>query len=417
MGALTGIEAASRLLSFVFYIAAARALDPDSFGVVRFTITVAILAIGPLMVMATATNRELGASRDDPVRRDTILGSSVLISAGLWAAGSALAVLAAVTGLAENVDIAGLVIVTAGLAAFNLYYSIGRGIGQIWRIAAAYAGGSAAQLVVFLTLVAFGEPSDTAALVIFGLSPLIPIAACEVVRPVLRRHLRRATRAAVAALRRIAGPLWISQIFFLVWISADQVWVANDLGGDQLGFYSAAKTMVQVFFVLTAGANGVMLPRVAHLRASGDDEAARRLIVATVAWVTVAAALLAAVLVAIRSPLISGLYGSGYEAGSASLAGLSVGMAIFVVISCLGAAAVGWGRPILLTLAFGAAGVSEVGLLLAIDPATSSDTAWINAASIAVGLAVALAYLAARPLGAEDGRAEEEAPPLEEGAL
>jgi O-antigen/teichoic acid export membrane protein len=417
MGALTGTEAASRLLSFAYYVIAARVLDPDDFGVVRYTITLAVLAVGPLLVTATATNRELGASRDDPARRDSVLASSLLASAGLWAAGAALAALAVAAGLTGDANLPGLLAATVGLAAFNLYYSVARGLGQLWRIAAAYAGGSAAQLAALGALAALGQPSTTLVLVVFGASALVPIAICEIARPVLWRHARHATREAFRALRRIAAPLWISQIFFLVWISADQIWVANSLGGEQLGFYSAAKTMAQVFFVLTAGANGILLPRVAHLRTTRGDDEARGLIRATVAAVTLAAVLLAAVLILARDPLLTDLYGSDYSSAASSLTGLSVGMAIFVVISCLGAAAVGWGKPILLTLAFGMAGISEAVLLIAIDPAHASGAAWINAASIALGLLVAIAFLIVRPLRPGEPAEDEVAVPLEEGAV
>jgi O-antigen/teichoic acid export membrane protein len=416
MGALTGIEAASRLLSFAYYVVAARALTPDDFGVVRYTITIAVLAVGPLLVTATATNRELGSSRDVPSRRDSVLASSLLASVVLWAGGAALAALAVIAGLTGDADLAGLLAATVGLAAFNLYYSVARGLGQLWRIGAAYAGGSAAQLIALAVLVAAGNPSTTLVLVVFGASALLPILACEIARPVLWRHARNVTREALRALRRIAAPLWVSQLFFLAWISADQIWVANELGGQELGFYSAAKTMVQVFFVLTAGANGILLPRVAHLRASRGEEEAHRLIRATVAAVTVAAVLLAAVLVLARDPLLKGLYGSDYGSAAGALAGLSAGMAIFVVISCIGAAAIGWGKPILLTLAFAAAGTSEVVVLLAIGPGSLSGTAWINAGSIALGLIVAVGYLIARPLRA--GPAPDDVTvPLEEGAV
>jgi O-antigen/teichoic acid export membrane protein len=377
----------------------------------------AVLAVGPLLVTATATNRELGSSRDDPGRRDTVLASSLLVSVALWAGGATLAAIAVIAGLTGDANLAGLLAATVGLASFNLYYSVARGLGQLWRIAAAYAGGSAAQLIALLVLAAAGEPSTTLVLIVFGASALVPIVACEILRPVLWHHARHATREAIRALRRIAAPLWISQLFFLVWISADQIWVANEFGRDQLGFYSAAKTMAQVFFVLTAGANGILLPRVAHLRSSQGDQEARRLIRATVAAATLAAAILAAALIVAREPLLNALFGSDYSSAASSLAGLSVGMAVFVVISCLGAAAVGWGRPILLTLAFGMAGISETVLLLAIDPAHASGAAWINAASIGLGLVAAAAYLLLRPLRPSEGAAPEDAPPLEEGAL
>jgi O-antigen/teichoic acid export membrane protein len=344
----------------------------------------------------------LGAARGDAGRREAVIGSSIAISLVLWIAGLGVFAAGVGLGLLDDVELGGLAAATLGLAAFNLYYGIARGLGAIWRIAAAYAGGSAAQLAALVVLASIADPTPAEVLVTFGLSALVPIVICEMVRPVIWRHARRVTREAVSAIRRLAAPLWVSQIFFLVWMSADQIWVADALGGEELGFYSAAKTMAQVFFVLTAGVNGILLPRIAHLRDSREDAGARALIRATMAAVVAGAALFAAVVIAARESLLSGLFGAEYDAAGDALLWLAIGMSLFVIVSCLGTIVLGWGTPAVLTAAFATAGVAEVVLLVALDPVTGAEVARINAGAMLAGLAVALAWLRFRPL--RDGR-------------
>jgi hypothetical protein len=80
--ALTAIEAFARVLALAFYLVAAHAFSVSQFGVVRYTITLALLALAPLLVLATATNRELGAARGGEEQTRVVLGSSLTIA--LW---------------------------------------------------------------------------------------------------------------------------------------------------------------------------------------------------------------------------------------------------------------------------------------------------------------------------------------------
>ena len=95
------------------------------------------------------------------------------------------------------------------------------------------------------------------------------------VAPVIRGRGIHFSRRGARALWRIGAPLIVTQAGFIVWFSADQIWVDTKLGAAQVGLYGAAKTVIQAFFVLIAGSNGVVMPRVAELRAAGKDRRAR----------------------------------------------------------------------------------------------------------------------------------------------
>src|SRR5204862_3817196 len=94
MAALTFSEGSGRLLSFVFYVVAARLLTTHGFGVLRYTIALSLLAFGLLQVLVTALARELGAARGDEGATDLVLGSGLAAAPLLLGASSLLCVVA-----------------------------------------------------------------------------------------------------------------------------------------------------------------------------------------------------------------------------------------------------------------------------------------------------------------------------------
>jgi O-antigen/teichoic acid export membrane protein len=395
---LTGVEGVARLLSFGFYLVAARVLSVSGFGVVRYTISLGLLALAPLLVLATALNRELGAARGDAVETERVLGTSVLIAFWIWVASAGLCLAASAGGLLGSADLTGLLVVLATGTVFNLYYQLSRGLGQIGRIAITYVGGSALQLVLVLVMAAAGTLTPLAALVLFGVGSALPVIVCEVAAPVVRRRRIALNREMARILWRLAAPLALAQLGYMIWISADQIWVDSTLGSASIGLYGAAKTVVQAFMVLTAGSVGVMLPRVAQLRSRGEDEVARHFIFAMTVRLVAIAAVVAAIVIALRTPLLTAIFGSGYDAASGSLTALSVSMTAYIGFVAVTGSAIGWGRPGLSALGVCVAAVSEIALLLLWNGGGIVFAGWANAISMGLALlAVGLALLR-RPL-------------------
>ena len=396
---LTFSEGGARLLSFVFYVLAARVLAPSGFGVLTYTIALSTFAVAVLGVLALATSRELGAARGDAVATNSIIGSSLVATSAVLLATLAASLSAAAVGLTGSADTVGLLVALTGRTLFELYYGIGRGIGQIGRAAVTYVGGSLTQLVVFGVLALVIHPSPRVALVIFGASSAVPIIACELFRPVLRRHLA-VRRAVIRQLWTIGAPVFVAHALYLVWLSADQVWVESTLGTRSVGIYGSARNLSQVLTVLPAGVAGVLLPRMAELRSGSDSGRARRLMTRTAAGVLAMSGLLAFAVIALRRPLIVTVYGEEYAGAASSLFGLAVGAAVYAGVVTLTSAAVGWGRPRVYTLAIAVAALSEVGYLWVVGGDRPETAAWASAGSIGLALVVVSAWLYVRPLEA-----------------
>ncbi len=395
---LTGVEGGARILSFVFYIMAARVLDPSGFGVVQYTITVATLAFGGLQVVFTALLRELGAARRDVNRINEILGSSLALTAALLVITSLLCIVAQAAGLAAAANTLGLLAVLAGMTGFQIYYGVARGLGDANRQMAAYLGASFAQLVAFGALVAFAHPGPTAALLVFGLSSFAPVVVYEWRKPVLRGQPLRVSRPALRKLWILAAPLLVAQVAYLLWNNFDQLWVQEALGTYQVGLYASAKNISQAMLVIPGGVCGVLLPRVAQLKTSGDPHGGRSLMI----WGTVGAvglsAVVAATITLIRVPLLGALYGHVYLAASGPLAVLCLGMVFASAFATLTIAAIGWGRPGVFTFGVAVAAASEAMILL-LSGGHSLMTAAIGyAASSAIAVLAVIILLRVRPL-------------------
>ncbi len=386
------------MLSLVFYLVAAHAFTVGGFGVVRYTLTLALLALSPVLVLSRATTRELGAARGVEAKTRTVLGTTLTLSAWIWVATGLLCVAASAAGLTGSADLVGLLVALAGLAIFNLYYQISRGLGLIRRIAYTYVGASVLQLVVLTALVTVTDVSPTVALIVFGAGYVVAIATCEAVTPVVRGRLASFSRETGVELWRFMVPLLLSQAGFIIWFSADQIWVDTTLGVTQVGLYGAAKTLIQAFFVLIAGSNGVVMPRVAELRAAGKNERARRFILVMVLRLSGLAIVAAAVIIAARSPLLSILFGSSYEAAATALVALTLGMAVYATFVAITMSCIGWGRPGVSALGYGVASISEVALLLFAGGSSIAFAGWMNAASIGLGLVAIAITLVVRPL-------------------
>lgn len=399
---LTAAEGVARLLSFVYYVVAARVLAPSGFGVVSYTIALSTIGFVLMQVLGLAIGRELGAARGDAERTRTIIGASLGIGAAVLAVTLALTAAAGALGLTGSADALGLLVVLVGRALFEAYYSIGRGIGDTGRMALTYVGGSLTQLLTFVLIVVFTEPSPQVALLVFGLSSAVPIVVCEAVSPIVRGIGVTYRHAVARDLWRIAGPLLVAHVVYIVWSTADQVWVQGTLGTHAIGIYGAARNLAQIFIVIPAGVTGALVPRVAQLHSAGEAARARRLVNRTTAVVLGVSALGALVVIGLRAPLIELVYGSAYASAAPALAGLAVAGAVYAAEVVLTGAAVGWGRPLVYVVGISVAAAAEVSYLLIVggnDPATA---AWVNAASITIALVVVAGWLAVRPFRSEE---------------
>lgn len=391
---LSVAEAAARLLSFVFYLVAARALAPVGFGEMRYTIALVLILYGPLQVLSHALTRQLGTVRRDNGAVQQVLNNATVVSAIVLLSIAAVTSMLCAAGVLGRAEVVPTLVVLVGYSAFQLYYSAARGLGDLRRAATTYIGGSMLQLVALGVALVVADVSATEALLIFGLSSIVPVILWEAIRPLVRGRVRISASAS-RELWIVGAPLIIAQIGFVVWYSADQVWSEAQLSSGEAGLFAAAKNLTQVFMVLPAAAGGILIPQVAQYRSTQDARRALRIVVRIGLGGFAVSVAAAAILSALRSDVLDVLYGGSFGAAATALGLLAIAMAVYFPFSVIATGALGWGEPRVFAIGMGVAAVAECALLPVIGD-SAAGVAGAVAVSITVGTCAMCAYAAQR---------------------
>jgi O-antigen/teichoic acid export membrane protein len=326
--AISGIgSVVARILGVLFSVVIARAYGPANFGLVRYAISVAGLAaiiVGPLPTMLS---RYLATYRDDRVEVDRYFTNGLLLII-LMLALTLLGTGWYLRGEQPEV-ILGTLLVVCGLAAFNTYTELCRGLDNIPRMSLYYVAANFIQLLAIIACVwGLGIRSVGVALAIDGLSTVVPIALFEVhARSPVRWRPQLVTLAIARQLSRFSVPLVIAHAAYTIWLNFDLLLVEQRLGPQNAGIYSVAKTPVLVFLFVPYAVTAVALRYFA--RGSMRD-AHRSLLISLVASGVTSEGLVLGFWAG-SGPLVHMVFGQRYSAAADPLVILAAGMTLYTM--------------------------------------------------------------------------------------
>lgn len=317
----------ARALGLLFSVVVARAFGPADFGLVRYTIGVAGLATIAVASLPTMLSRYLATYRNDSSEVDryftngialiTVMLLFTLIGTGWYLRGEQLSLTLST------------LLITCGLAAFNTYTELSRGLDNIWRMSNYYITANFVQLAAIVVCIwGLGVRSVGLVLAIYGLSTILPIALFELrARSAVHLRPRLITLATVWQLSHFSVPLVIAYASYAVWGNLDLLIVEQRLGSQGAGIYAAAKTSVLVFLFVPYAVTTVALRYFA--RGSRRD-AQRSLLLSSGASIITSAMLLAGFW-AFNRPLVQVIFGQRYSSASQLLIILAGGMALYTL--------------------------------------------------------------------------------------
>jgi O-antigen/teichoic acid export membrane protein len=326
--AISGIgNVVARILGVLFSVVLARAYGPQNFGLVRYAVSVAGLAaivVGPLPTMLS---RYLARYRNDPEEVDRYFTNALLLivlTLLLTLLGTGWYLRGERTGV-----ILGTLTVVCGLAAFNTYTELSRGLDNIQRMALYYVVANLAQLIAIIICVwGLNIRTVSVALAIDGLSTIVPIALFELRAPSpVRWRPHAITRATARQLSRFSVPLVIAHASYTIWLNLDLLLAEQRLGAASAGIYSAAKTAVLVFLFVPYAVTTVALRYFAR---GSPRDARRSLLLSLLASGVVSEALLLGYW-ALSTPLVHIVFGRRYAGAADPLVILAAGMTFYTL--------------------------------------------------------------------------------------
>ncbi|MFN8447213.1 MAG: oligosaccharide flippase family protein [Anaerolineae bacterium] len=255
----------ARVLGFGFSLVLARKLAPDDFGYVQYTLTLAgVIAIGTQPFVQHVMARFVGKYHADDERLQqtlhaiwwTLLGITTLT----------LVISVPVLILTDRFSISVLVIF-AGFTLFYGYYGLARGFLASKRLLIAYLGSNIVQILAILLFYEIGDVrSSTPALLIYGLSYLLPIILLQVVQPLpLYFRFSLPDKTILRELLRFSLPVWISHAAYIFYSGMDVLLLERYMDSSTVGVYVLTKTLTMLFSFVPVGLITVLLPKVAAL--------------------------------------------------------------------------------------------------------------------------------------------------------
>lgn len=328
----------SRVLGLLFSTILAHFLIPDDFGYVRYAITLAGILTIAASNSPVSLARFLAANLNDENARDRYFTNGVVGFALVLL--TSLLISVPVLGLMHALDI-GTISCIIGLAGFYCYLAIVRGLNSAWKMGLTYVLNNVVLVVVLVVVFEFFKIRSTAAaLVIYGLSNLAPLA-LEMFRPMtLRFHFNLISHKTLLELTRFAIPIVISSGAFAIWFGVDLLLVQN-FSPHESGSYAAAKTLAQVYIFVPTAITMVLMPRVAAL----DLEKSKRYVVSGALIALLISLFGFAIIYIAGLRIIAIAFGYRYIDAYVPLVVLSIGMCILSVYMVIEGFVIGHGRP------------------------------------------------------------------------
>jgi PST family polysaccharide transporter len=308
----------------------ARFLGPEQYGIWNYAIafaalfsTLATLGLDGIVVREVVTS---------PESKYAILGSAFL----LRLAGGVLALFALSTLMLAlkpgNVLLHYLLVLTAGAFLFQPFEVIDLYFQS--RVLSKHSILAKDTAFVIVTLLRIGLIVSSASLLAFAGAALLEVAlgaafliiAYAIHGESIRRWMARTSVA--MKLVRDSWPLVFSGLVVMIYMRIDQIMIGEMIGEREVGLYSAAVRLSELWYFVPMAIAGSMFPRIVELRMSDMKQYTRRMqqMYDFLTWSSVAGALL---LSFFAGPLINMLYGRQYV-GAAGVLSIHAWTGVFV---------------------------------------------------------------------------------------
>jgi O-antigen/teichoic acid export membrane protein len=338
--------AVARVLGLAFSLVLARALTPQDYGFIQYSITLAgVIAIGTQPFAQHVLARFISANRQSEAQlADTLNAIWVILS--ILSVGT---LLVAVPLLAAfNQVNLGALVIFAGTTIFYTYYGLARGFLDNARLLAAYLGSNLVQLIAIVLVVnVLGSRATLPALLIYGLSYLLPLVLLQVFFPFpvgFRLSLPR--RETITTLLRFSTPVWISHACYILYTGIDVLLLEHFRGDHAVGIYSLSKTLTAVFTFVPIGITTILMPRIAAV----PKDAHMRLLKYAIMWNLAANGALLIVYAVVYNWVVVRMFGREYVVGPEVFVVVALANITFSFHSIISSVMVGSNRPKLETI-------------------------------------------------------------------
>ncbi len=331
-------DTGAKVLALGFFILLARATSLETYGIIRYAITIA--NFGAIVTAALSITLGQSIASRELENKAQRVSAGVVLSLAATVLGLATVLLLALEGQAVLVG-AGAVV--AGLCLSYTYLASIRALGEYGRAALFPVLSNTTQLVCVVAA-ALWVPQYilVVALTSYGLTYFLSVFVLESVRRSKLQWSLEWSAPAAWQVARFTLPLLVSQACYTLLFGIDLVMLQGLTNAVEVGLYAAAKSLAVIFLIVPNALYGVLMPKTA---AEGASVQAKRNLRLGLVLATLSSGALVLVLAVWGGTILGLLFGADYARAHGALVVLGVGMFWYALAVVLAAYATGRGLP------------------------------------------------------------------------
>jgi O-antigen/teichoic acid export membrane protein len=382
-------NASARALGFLFYVVAARLLQPSDYGTLAYALAILSTAAILLTNAPGGLARFLARNSGNPARQE-LYYSNWVGAVAIVVVGSILVFIPFVPLTGLNVWLAlGVMVNLLNVAIFETYVQTQRGLGRFVVMGAYDSLANFLQLAAIVILGLIGLRSAPSFLLVYGLSAIAAVVMMRfVARTPLSLHMKLIEWRQMVRIARYVAPIIAQGFFWAFWWGADLILIQHLMSPYATGNYAAAKTLTQVLILPSTAICMAAGPSLARL----SERALRKQVMHLLALGGAVLVPAATLLVVFQQPLLFLAYGTKYPEALDAFNVLVLGVTLYGFYLILASVWGAMGRPTVGAVATGCGTVATVAIALALIPSMGLVGAGI---AFAAGAAAQLVFVIA----------------------
>ena len=334
--------ATARVLGLLFFIIVARICIPEDYGYIRYSIAVAGIAGVALVSQGTTLARYLGKYKGNKEIENQYFSNIVI--AVLITLFIVVLVLFIILYIADKLHV-GIFLVVIGTTISEIYYGLLRGFIFYIRLTLFLIGTNVVKIALILLIFYTGYYQPQLVLAIFGLSCIVPLLFMELKKPSpVSFKIKTVSKETLKELGKFSVPIIVASYAYSLITSFDTICIEHYLGMYEVGIYSVAKTLGQIFVFVPLAINTILMPKVAGF--NEKKEIKRYLKLSLVLVISASLVLLSGIFIFQRE-LIELIFTAKYLEATTVLCIYSIGMALSSVYGVFQTTLIGIGKPFL----------------------------------------------------------------------
>jgi len=332
--------ALARVFGLLFFIIVARICTPEDYGFVRYCIAVASIAGVPIISQSTTLARYLG-KYNGRRKEQNIYFSNTLFSVFITLS-SVVIILFSILYITDRLYI-GIFFVVIGSTISEIYYGLLRGFILYMKLALFLVSTNIIKIALILIIFYMKLHQPQIILAIFGLSCVISMLIIELKHssPVSFR-VKEISMEILREIYKFCIPIIVASYAYTLITSFDTICIEHYLGMYEVGIYSVAKALGQIFVFVPLTINTFLMPKVAGF---DEHEIIMKYLKLSLSIVISTSSVLLLCIYMFQREIIEIIFTAKYLDAVTVLCIYSVGMVFYAIYSTISNVLIGIGMP------------------------------------------------------------------------